>query len=529
MRLRSAILGSKGGVVWHLDPMDAGHSPVWRVGSRQNFSSTDASFSVEDGFDPFTTHHNSEDADRADRMVRDLVKRRLTGGAAIEVWKGFLGGALNSYRVLSEKAAEQARRGKRRTDASFTRKADDLLAFAEQAYERDPALSPDIKSYSIVLDAYAKIGDPEGAEAVSRRLEKLWEAGNAKVKPNTILYNTVINAWAKSQGKGAAQRAEAILEHMEQLHQQGHEDVRPDVISYGAVINAWARSREKGAAQRAEAILNHMLKLDEGGREGCCPNTTCFTAVIDAWARSRDIDAPRNAEALLEKMEQLHGQGYEDVRPDVISFNAVINAWAKSRDMNAYEHAKRVFGQMQGMGQAAEPDVLTYTSLINALSVSSVPDKAEKAFNMLLEMETMTSKGNRDVAPTSITFGAVMKACARTSGNQQVKRKALRVALGVCDKLRRSPYLSIDPLIYDPLFTTIANASKGQEYIKLVSEVFKLCCEDGVLNDVILQTLRRRAPKDVFAKLVGVHAAGGRDISVADLPADCSKNAKGRY
>ena len=117
-----------------------------------------------------------------------------------------------------------------------------------------------------------------------------------------------------------------------------------------------------------------------------------------------------------------------------------------------------------------------------------------------------------------------MKTCASTSGNQQVKRKALRVALGVCDKLRRSPYLSIDPLIYDPLFTTIANASKGQEYIKLVSEVFKFCCEDGALDDFLLRNLRRRAPKDVFGMLVGRTG----NVEVSDLPRAWSRNSNNK-
>ena len=73
-------------------------------------SSPDASLLGDDGFDPFVTHHNAKDADRADRMVRDLVKRRLAGGAGIAVRNDFLRGALNSYRSLSEKAAEQSRR-----------------------------------------------------------------------------------------------------------------------------------------------------------------------------------------------------------------------------------------------------------------------------------------------------------------------------------------------------------------------------------------------------------------------------------
>ena len=44
-------------------------------------------------------------------MVRDLVKRRLAGGAGVTVRHDFLRGALNSYRFLSEKAAERARSG----------------------------------------------------------------------------------------------------------------------------------------------------------------------------------------------------------------------------------------------------------------------------------------------------------------------------------------------------------------------------------------------------------------------------------
>ena len=86
---------------------------IVRTGTCRGFSSsTHASLLGDDGFDPFITHHNAEDADRADRMVRDYVTRRLAGGAAVKIRKDFVGGALNSYRVLSERAAEQARKGK---------------------------------------------------------------------------------------------------------------------------------------------------------------------------------------------------------------------------------------------------------------------------------------------------------------------------------------------------------------------------------------------------------------------------------
>ena len=428
-----------------------------------------------------------EGIDDADQLLRQLIEGQVAGNKLVGLDAEFVSGPLNSYRVLSERAAERARRGgKRRPDASFAKKADELLAFVEQAYAKDPALSPDIKSYAMVVDAYAKVGEPESAEAVLMRLEKVWKSGNEKVKPNTILYNAVLDAWAKSGRREAPKRAEAILHHMEQLNQQGNEDVRPDTVSYSAVINAWAKSREKGAAQRAEAILNHvLLKLHEGGREECCPTTISFTAVIDAWA--------------------------------------------KSRDKNAYAHAQKLFQQMRSMGKAAEPNALTYNSLINALAVSSVPDKATKAFDILLEMEDMATKGNEAVAPTSITYGAVMKACAKTSGKLEARRQALRVALEAFDKLRKTSHLSsANPMLYDSLFITIAIASKGSEYVNLVTQVFKFCCEDGALNSYILRNLRRNSPRDVFDRMIGTQIRDGRDISVTDLPAEWSKNTKSR-
>ena len=602
------------------DRLDSGTDTLTlRCSARLLSSTTHASLFGDDGFDPFVTHHNAKDADRADRMVRDYVKRRLEAKADIVKESRFLGGALNSYRVLSEKAAEQTRGGwARRPDASFAKKADDLLAFVEQACAKDPTLLPSGKAYSMVVDAYAKVGDPESAEAVLLRLEKLWRSGNEKVKPDRFLYNAVIDAWARSGRRDAPKRAEAILQHMEQLSKKGHEVVRPDFICYNSVINAWAKSRENGAAQRAEAILNHMLKLHEGGRKECLPDTTCFTTAIDAWARSNDKDATTRAEALLGKMEELHKQGYKntlpnadsynavitsfarsrdpgaskraeellrkmeelyrqgnfDARPDTISYNAVMNAWAKSGekgaaqraeailhhmlklheggrenclptdisfgsvldawarsgDAKAYDNAMRTFNLMQSMQGTRysdiKPSTITYNALMNALAVSRIPDKGPRAYKMLLEMEERGKEGEASLTPNTQSYGTVLKVCARAAMGNSPKRKdeALRIALMTFEKLRKNPDVPIDPYKYAPLFVIIDNTSKGEKYEKLTREVFRLCCEIGVLNDKQLESLRRYTPKGVFRKLVGTNA----DVTVRDLPPEWSRNTRQR-
>lgn len=73
----------------------------------------------------------------------------------------------------------------------------------------------------------------------------------------------MINAWAKSGGKGAANEAEKLLAKMQQLHGQGDLDVKPNVVTYGAVIDSYAKSGEKGAASRADKLLARMIHLHQ--------------------------------------------------------------------------------------------------------------------------------------------------------------------------------------------------------------------------------------------------------------------------
>jgi hypothetical protein len=53
--------------------------------------------------------------------------------------------------------------------------------------------------------------------------------GGDEIKPTTINFNTVLDAWAKSgEGRAAAERCEEILEWMDRLNKAGNRDVRPD-------------------------------------------------------------------------------------------------------------------------------------------------------------------------------------------------------------------------------------------------------------------------------------------------------------
>jgi len=75
----------------------------------------------------------------------------------------------------------------------------------------------------------------------------------------------VITALGRSRQARAAEKAEQILEEMEFLSSQGAKDLAPNTIVYNAVIDAFARSKSVSKAHRAELLLERMLEETEKG------------------------------------------------------------------------------------------------------------------------------------------------------------------------------------------------------------------------------------------------------------------------
>lgn len=138
----------------------------------------------------------------------------------------------------------------------------------------------------------------------------------------------MINAWAKSGGRGAALEAEKLLSKMHELYEMGDADVKPSVVTYGAVIDAYAKSGEKGSAARADTLLAHMIQLHQSDpvkHADMLPNTYVFNTVINCWAKSKEHDAASKAEEMLVAMSRLHASSIPNLKPDAFTYTAVID------------------------------------------------------------------------------------------------------------------------------------------------------------------------------------------------------------
>jgi hypothetical protein len=87
--------------------------------------------------------------------------------------------------------------------------------------------------------------------------------------------------------RGAVERCEAILKRMEGLALEGRTELQPDTVSFNTVIDALAQSGQHGAQRRAETLLYRMESLANDLSFPCEPDTLSFNIVINSWAKVR--------------------------------------------------------------------------------------------------------------------------------------------------------------------------------------------------------------------------------------------------
>ena len=350
-----------------------------------------------------------------------------------------------------------------------------------------------------VLNAWALQSSLEAAERAQLILERLEALKNDKIQPTVHSYSTVMNAYAKC---GAAEKAHAILHKL-----LNSKSIHPDTVMFNVVIHAWATSGDPQAGTQAVALLRQMQELASKGYE-TAPDIVTYNSVLSAWSKSGHVNAGPQAERILKQAQDEH------VKPNVVSYNSVLHAWSKSPQPGAAARAQAVLDYMIGTNDIA-PDVYSFTSVLNAWAKSKERDKAVRARELLdkfLEMHT----GKMSAVP----FNAVLNACAFSSESQ---REALKIAVST---YRQVPtYASPDTITYGNLLKCCANLMpQGKTRTEMAMLVFKKCCEDGLVGDLVWNEVRKAVPS--HSLYVPNHKGPVGTLKVRDLPRSWRTNAR---
>ena len=340
--------------------------------------------------------------------------------------------------------------------------------------------------------------------------------GRHDLKPDTATFNAVLQAIAN--GDGAAS-AEKFLNSMED---NGDPMTAPNTISYLTVITAWAKSKDKNRVERVEKLLERMERENSNVR----PNTIVYSSALEVLAK---IGEPYAVECSLKILHEIEKRHVDDksVRPNAYSYSSVMEMIANSpkRGLIAIQ-AQQLLSRMIKMVDSIEFNNVSYTIVFNnaikAIEKSSEKNKATKAKNILTLMKTLNESGKLKAPPTVRTYNAIIRCCAFSSRSKDEKKAAFDIALEAFMELRKDKSIQMDSYTYPSIFKAcqllLGTDEKDYEAVKLL---FYFCCEDGLLDGLIINNLKNYLPPKVLQSIVG-------KTNFDSLPKEWSRNSPNR-
>ncbi|KAJ8906710.1 hypothetical protein NDN08_003199 [Rhodosorus marinus] len=192
-------------------------------------------------------------------------------------------------------------------------------------------VKPDIISFGILIDTYAKLNKMPAAESVLRTMMSM-----ETVQPDVHIFTSLIRGYA------TANRFEEVKRCFSRLHDA---NLKPDLVLYNVAIGAAKRARNVSAA---ETIFERMKE------DGIHPDVFTFTAFIQLYANDREFGLAKEA------FERIREHGIE---PDQHAYCAMIVACNRAGE---FDEAEGLFREMKVL--RIPPDLAIYNTMISIRS-----------------------------------------------------------------------------------------------------------------------------------------------------------------
>ena len=427
----------------------------------------------------------------------------------------------------------------------------------------------------LIISREQRLHNADRAETILSELEGIAisesDKGNEMFKLNATPFNLAILARCQTTMKSDKYNnnreenekiilhAQSILDHME--YEIG---VPPDPYTYATLLNSWCQESAPGnekAADQAEELLRRRIEdvdieiLDrewstakrEARSVEIWPNVKHYSSVLSAHAKTKSAAGARKALALLSEMEArfynsdvvnedgnsddddtsgYHIDKKESCKPDLICYSIVIDAFANSRLPEASSVALRLLKAVETKYEAGgdvsmKPNARLYTAVILSLVHSPLLDddlsdkhtnNAQRAWAILEKMI------DNDVQPNAYTYNYIINCAAESaSGDIDDQKVSFEIALRAFQALRKDGLC--DSFTFAFMIKACNNLlPSGELRSKVISKTFVECCQNGHLNDTILDRLWRGLTPTQFYKLVGEEKPGVRDSYLEKSP-----------
>jgi hypothetical protein len=348
---------------------------------------------------------------------------------------------------------------------------------------------------------------------------------------------------------------------MDRVFKKGVTMLQPDTTCYRYVIETAAnRPHRPDLGPLVDDTLQMMRD------RFIVPDTGCYTAAIRTWknaavhqsdvsSKNQQISVSRAIE-LLTEMDVAHNQStLVSISVSTENVNDVLEALTVSTHPSRTSVVEDLLSKLERQSTTGSSDASasmlqpTNDSYVYALRVWSSVESIEKIAKgkailwrvkdnyAALSSQSVNSTRKRD--RTVEIFNEFVKLCG--SYRSQSNKEGLQVLGEALDSIRvmRSlgertdsqvstrPQLMPNSTTYSSLLSAVSNLlTLGVERRISVENIFKMCCNDGMVDQNVLMCLREAASDEQFANLVDAHSETVEGSKV--VPEAWTQNALGR-
>ncbi|WCJ38057.1 Pentatricopeptide repeat (PPR) superfamily protein [Euphorbia peplus] len=227
-----------------------------------------------------------------------------------------------------------------------------------------PNCQPDVQTYSILIKSCVQVF------AFDKVQELLSDMAAVGISPNTITYNTLIDAYGKA--KMFAEMEATLVKLLSE------KKCEPDVWTMNSILRAF------GSSGQIETMEQCYEKFQGAGIE---PSILTFNILLDSYGKAGNY---KKMSAVMEYMQKYHYSW------TIVTYNVVIDAFGRAGDMNQMEY---LFRLMQS--ERIKPSCVTLCSLVRAYGQAG---KAEKIGGVLRFIE------NADIRLDIVFFNCLVDA-----------------------------------------------------------------------------------------------------------------------
>jgi len=333
-------------------------------------------------------------------------------------------------------------------------KAEDVLDVIRESFN----VAPDVQSYNILIDSWAKSNLHEAAEKAILLLDIMERRCRLEpsIAPDCYTYTSVINAISKSKHhKKRGSWAEEIFQRMKSLHSQGLITNEPTIPVYNALLNALITSEEFGSIERAWIVFTEIIETTD------IANIRTYNTMLKGYStliRNNDgeiisYSRPKQAEQLLDRMEISYYRETSDIVPDKYSYTTVTSAYGRSNVKRKAAKAHWVLQRMidayqDGNNSKAKPNTYAFNAVLNACAHTRYPEEKVEAFTILCSTLILQRKWAK---PDHTTYGIFLQGCSRLlPKNETRKWRVVETVFNSCTKEGQCGSLVLSTLKQQP-------------------------------------------------------------------------------